>query len=633
MPQSHFSKIRQLLLLEEEQESARYIEGFLNLSLKQREESGKSLLNMRAAEFHFSPAEHQLITFVSDKNKELPVFSLDVGDVVTVSEDPNELHGLPIGTVFEKSKDEIVLAFNRRLPSWLTENSIYHLNRAGMSPIYQKMSKTLDIVESAVNDDLSFFRDLSLGIKKPNAVTSIEVKDIDFFNTDLNKWQKEAVQKALSSKDVSLIHGPPGTGKSTVLVEIIQQALKEKKSVFVTAPSNTACDLLLERMLEKGVSCLRLGHPARVKKHLHEHTLDYWLAHHPYAELINEYESEIHHKFKKQDRRKERVWIERSEMKQTRDEVRFFKMQIKELQKNIGKQLVSNDHVFVGTHTSAMDPIFRNRQFDLVVMDETTQGIEPSSWVPILFAKKIILAGDHCQLSPTVFSEEAKRKGLGISLFERLIAVLDEDHKSLLRVQYRMNENIMNFPSKQFYDNKLIADDSVKGHLLKDLDGVKDSDMSSTPVLFLDTAGKGFEEQMKPGSESRYNDEEAVLLIEKLNEILELGANPKDVCVISPYKAQVQLLTRKIDNRDIEVRSVDGFQGREKEVVLISLVRSNVEGELGFLNDTRRMNVAMTRAKRKLIVIGDGATLASIPFYKDFIQYTESIGAYKSCWE
>lgn len=289
--------------------------------------------------------------------------------------------------------------------------------------------------------------------------------------------------------------------------------------------------------------------------------------------------------------------------------------------------------VFVGTLASIGDRSLEDRLFDILVIDEATQATEPMTWIPMTHAKKVVMAGDHFQLPPTVRSKEAEEKGLGITLFERFYDLLGEGSKQLLERQYRMNETIMGFSSREFYKNLLVADESVKSQSLSGLPGVRGCAETKEPLLFIDTAGKGFEEKLEEGSESRYNVEEAELLLSQLNKMLELGVPPAQIAVISPYSAQVRFLASQTPHPDIEIDSVDGFQGREKEFVIVSLVRSNMEGELGFLADTRRMNVAMTRARRKLIVIGDSATLSSIKFYADFMKYAEEVGGYKSAWE
>jgi predicted DNA helicase len=271
--------------------------------------------------------------------------------------------------------------------------------------------------------------------------------------------------------------------------------------------------------------------------------------------------------------------------------------------------------------------------FDLVIIDEATQATEPITWIPMAKTQRVIMAGDHFQLPPTVRSKEAEEKGLGVTLFERYYEILKDESKQLLELQYRMHEKIMGFSSRMFYQGLLVAHESVKDHTLADLKHVEKNHDTKEPLLFIDTAGKGFEERLEVGSESRFNPEEAGLVLIELEKMLKYGVDPNEIAVISPYSAQVRFLTSKSPDPKVEIDSVDGFQGREKDLVIVSLVRSNMEGEMGFLADTRRMNVAMTRARRKLIVIGDSSTLSSIKFYKDFISYAEEVGGYKTVWE
>jgi predicted DNA helicase len=244
-----------------------------------------------------------------------------------------------------------------------------------------------------------------------------------------------------------------------------------------------------------------------------------------------------------------------------------------------------------------------------------------------------VLAGDHCQLPPTVISREAASEGFDISLFERLFAQFGEQAAQLLAVQYRMHAAIMNFSSRQFYDGSLIAHESVRDHLLSGLPGIADNEFTSRPVDFIDTAGAGFDEELEPDGESRRNPGEARLICRKVNELIEAGLNESAIAVIAPYAAQVRLLREMLSFEKLEIDTVDGFQGREKEAVLISLVRSNAEGQIGFLSDVRRMNVALTRARRKLLVVGDSATISSHLFYQELLDYFEGIGAYRTVWE
>lgn len=629
----HFDHLRQLVEMEDAEEAARYQQEFLKRSPEERELTGQALLRLKIQEFHFSPAGHRLVTFRYSDDKKIALYSPDAGDIVSLSYDPNDLFDMPTGTVYEKSQETITVAFNRTLPEWVHDAGIYHLNISGARATSKKMLETLARTASAEHNRLAFFRDLSLGIRKPESFDPVSEKSLTLFNPGLNKYQQEAVRMGLAVRDIALIHGPPGTGKTTALIEIIRQTTALGQTVFASAPSNTACDHLLECLTGAGVPALRLGHPARIMKHLRQHTLDFKLAHHPYAKTVDEMESELDRLFVKKERHQGRRELSRDERMNLSEDIHALKSNIRELNQQIFKQVVDGAPVFVGTHTSASDPILRSRVFHLVVMDEASQATEPSAWIPAQRAEKIILAGDHFQLPPTVMSKKAEEGGLNKTLFERLHRLLGEEWKTLLRIQYRMHEKIMNFSSKEFYEGKLIADESVKKHCLADLAYVTRSPETEEVFLFLDTAGRGFEERLEPGSESRYNTEEAQLVLTHLKKLLAAGVKGADIAVISPYSAQVRLLASLMPDPEIEVDSVDGFQGREKEAVILSLVRANVEGEMGFLTDTRRMNVAMTRARRKLVVIGDSATLGAIDFYKDFIQYAESIGGYRSSWE
>lgn len=641
----HFERLKKLLELEEAEEFEQFRQSFLQKTPEERQLAGKALLRLKITEFHFSPAGHRLVSFAYADGKPLPLYSPDPGDMVDLSphlfpspvtrgEDRRGDEDLPLGTVYEKEKDVITVAFRRELPVWAHEKGLYHLNIAGSRASSKKMEEALRKTSQAEHNRLAYLRDLSLGIRQPESFDPVDEKQILFFNARLNPWQRKAVLMGLGVRDIGLVHGPPGTGKTTVLVEIIRQTIVQGKTVFATAPSNTACDHFLECLIGCGVPAIRMGHPARIMHHLRAHTLDFKLAHHPDAKTVEEWEFELERLLTQKDRKRDRgSGLSREQYLNIQDEIKALKENIRDLDHHIFKQVMQSTLVFVGTHTSAADPLFKGREFDLVVMDEASQATEPSAWIPISRAHKIILAGDHFQLPPTVISKKAEEGGLGKTLFERFHNKLSEEYRTLLRVQYRMNEKIMEFSSREFYNGKLIADESVKNHCLADLPEVKRKKETEETFLFLDTAGQGFEEKLEPGSESRYNAEEAGLVLRHLKKLLEDGVLASQIAIISPYSAQVRLLASQIPLPEIEVDSVDGFQGREKEAVILSLVRSNVEGEMGFLADTRRMNVAMTRARRQLIVIGDSATLGSMAFYKDFIQYAESIGAYRSSWE
>jgi len=628
--QKYLLLLKDLIALEEQNELEEIRSTFVDLSAAEREARGKALLNMVLREKHFSPAAHVLATFARENQKPLPLFSLEPGDLIRLMPYSLPIEEYPSGTVYEKTKETITVAFSQELPEWLEEGFVCHLLRAVNRSNYERMDRTLeDVISSDRDEELGRLRDISFGLKKPE---SAEIDVPEWFDPGLNDAQKKAVLTALAAQDVALLHGPPGTGKTRALVEIIRQCLSGGKNVFVTAPSNTACDNLLERLVERGVNALRLGHPARITTALREHTLDFKLALHPDAEAIIEEEAALAHLEKRQERYHTRRSPGPAAERELRAEIGTIRQRVKSLKKELFDRVMKETEVIVGTPVSVFDRTLREKHFDVVIFDEATQSIEPMAWIPLSRTRKTIMAGDHFQLPPTVRSKEAEAKGLGKTLFERFYERLEPRFKTLLNVQYRMNDKIMGFSSKVFYEGLLIADESVKNRVLCDLKGVLKTPETESPFLFIDTAGKGFEESLEEGSESRYNLEEANLVLGELKKMLDAKVPANEIAVISPYSAQVRLLTSLCPDPAVEIDSVDGFQGREKELVLVSLVRSNVQGELGFLTDTRRMNVALTRARRKLIAVGDSATLSSIPFYKNLIEYADSIGGYASAW-
>jgi predicted DNA helicase len=298
------------------------------------------------------------------------------------------------------------------------------------------------------------------------------------------------------------------------------------------------------------------------------------------------------------------------------------------------ERILDEAKIVCATLTGLDSQLLGQRHYDIVVIDEACQGTEPAAWVPLLRANKLILAGDHCQLPPTIISPEAADRGLAVSLQERLIGLYGPQVSRLLTVQHRMHSAIMGFSNAEFYGGELVAHESVANHLLRDLPGVTSDPLTDTPVQFIDTAGASYDEELEEDTGSRRNVQEAALAVKKVRALLALGVSATQIGVITPYRAQVRLLRERLsDVPGLEIDSVDGFQGREKEAIIVSLVRSNNEGEIGFLADTRRTNVALTRARRKLIVIGDSATLANDDFYQRMLTYFETIGALSSVWE
>ena len=449
--------------------------------------------------------------------------------------------------------------------------------------------------------------------------------------TTLNPPQIDAVQFGLAAKDVAVIHGPPGTGKTTTLAELIFQAVQSGQKVLACAPSNTAVDNLLEKLVGLIPAVVRVGHPARVFEALRDHTLDELVDNDPSTEVIRDMRREV----KELIRIAEKGFRSRDGYRRRRElfaEAGQLRGQIRSLEKTVIRNVIDSADV-ICTTTTIDDDLLNDRTFDLVVIDEACQCTLPSVWQAVLRAEKIVLAGDHCQLPPTVLSDQAAARGMKNSLMQRLI---ERDGESILRqltVQYRMHESIMNFSSNAFYDGKLIADVSIKRHRLCDLPDVVELPLTTLPVEFIDTAGAEFDEQMEPDGESKLNPGEARLVVQLVGELIEAGISPAEIGIIAPYAAQVRLLRGQLNVIGLEIDTVDGFQGREKEVIIFTMVRSNERREIGFLADTRRTNVALTRARRKLIVIGDSATLAAHRFYEGMLENFESLNAYRSVWE
>ncbi|MEZ2445627.1 AAA domain-containing protein [Chitinophaga sp. RCC_12] len=458
-----------------------------------------------------------------------------------------------------------------------------------------------------------------------------------YVNPALNASQQSAVNKILSAGDLAIVHGPPGTGKTTTLVQAIKALIKqEQQQILVVAPSNTAVDLLSEKLSDEGLNVLRVGNPARVSERLMSLTLDSKISEHASIKEIKRLKKQANefrdmaHKYKRNFGK-----AERDQRKALFDEARKIMKEVGNTEQYIIDDLISKAQVITATLVGANHYTVKNLKYHTVVIDEAGQALEPACWIPILKAQKVILAGDHCQLSPTVKSEEAARKGLSTTLLEKCTA-LHPESVTLLEEQYRMHATIMGYSSSIFYEDKLRAHASVAGHLLFSEDN---------PLSFVDTAGCGFDEKLDGTSTT--NPEEAVFLFKHLTRLVTaLGEHyqPKDfptVAVISPYKQQIQLLKEQLHHSPllqpyadkISVNTIDSFQGQERDIVYISMTRSNTENKIGFLSDIRRMNVAMTRARKKLVVIGDSGTLSQLGFYADFITYAEHKNAYQSAWE
>lgn len=465
----------------------------------------------------------------------------------------------------------------------------------------------------------------------------------------LNATQAAAANKILAAEDLAIVHGPPGTGKTTTLVQaILSLSARDDDSaheggqtsaanqILATAPSNTAVDLLSEKLSDLGLNVLRIGNPARVSESQQALTLDSRIAEHPGAREIKKLKRraaefrDMAHKYKRNFGP-----AEREQRKALFDEARRLLKDVDRIEAGILADLLSKAHVITATLVGANNPVIRDRAFGTAVIDEAGQALEPASWIPVLKARRLILAGDHCQLPPTVKSAAAAQGGLGATLLERNIR-LHPEAVVLLEEQYRMHRLIMGYSSRTFYEDRLMAHPSVSDQRLFEED---------RPLSFIDTAGCGYEENRDEAGVN--NPEEASFLLRHAAQLVtaletrySIGNFPT-MAIISPYRLQVQLLQELMANspelrryaHKITVNTIDSFQGQERDIVYIGLTRSNPDSRIGFLSEIRRMNVAMTRARRKLVVIGDSATLAQTPFYNAFIEYAERHDAWQSAWE
>ncbi|MDN3688211.1 IGHMBP2 family helicase [Cyclobacterium jeungdonense] len=520
------------------------------------------------------------------------------------------------------------------LPDWINDGKL-GVELLFDETSYKVMEKAIKKVMQAENNRLAHLRDILLGNGKP-AFSDIPGKT----DETLNISQNEALDLIFRAQDMAVVHGPPGTGKTTSLVRAVVAAVTSTPQVMVCAPSNTAVDLLVEKLTEAGLNVLRLGHPSRVEENLIQQTVDAKVLAHPsfkdYKKLKKSGEEFKRNaqKFKRSfgSAEREKRSLQQKEARRCFDEARL-------LYDYMVQSVLDSSQVIACTLVGSAGSILKGRQFPVVFLDEAAQALEPASWIPLLQADKVVMAGDHCQLPPTIKSRKAA-EGLQHTLFEKAIS-RQPGASSMLSIQYRMPQKIMAFPNELFYGGALAAAPNTSFHYLS----------ASEPVMeFIDTAGSGFLEHQDRETVSIANKEEALMALRLLQSLIRRIGWMQDenqawqVGLIAPYRAQVRLIRQYLDESEewlflkqkmenISINTVDGFQGQEKDIILISLTRSNPQGEIGFLSDTRRMNVALTRAKRKLIVIGDSATIGCHPFYQAFLDHVQVNDCYHSVYE
>ena len=558
------------------------------------------------------------------------------------------------GVITSVRRDKLLLATTKvELPDWVLGGSKLGGSKLGVDLTfdevsYREMENALSEVMRARDNRLAELRDVLLGARQ--AGFRADKADDLFYPSPLNDSQLAAVRQVITAQDVAIIHGPPGTGKTTTLVQAILETIRRERRVLVCAPSNTAVDLLTEKLAERGVNVIRMGNPSRVSDLLLQHTLDARVMAHPsYAKMRAMRETAAQHRntaSQSADVHARQFGSEgREHRRLLRDEARTLSQAADDLERFITEDVLESVQVITSTLVGASNRNIRHLSFDTVFIDEAAQALEPGCWIPIAKGQRVVLAGDHHQLPPTVKSEKAAREGLRETLFEKCIKRQPATAR-MLTVQYRMHEQIMAFSSEQFYGGQLEAHHTVR---YAGLDAYDESFAPDLPVEFIDTAGLGFLEITIPESRSTANPEEADLLLKRLAQLLERHDSAAhdqgplkslSIGVIAPYRAQINYLKDAIEEnaalnslqhrRMLSVGTVDSFQGQERDIIAISLTRSNQHGEIGFLSDIRRMNVGMTRARRKLLLVGDSSTLSSNPFFMDLLAHVKRIGGYRS---
>jgi superfamily I DNA and/or RNA helicase len=634
--QNQLQKTLELIKLERQADLEYYRQKVLLRSLQQRTKEGTTWYPVKLKRDYIGTGERLIIEIERTTHLDQP-HAFQSGKSVSVFSNAGgkQEHDHVNGVINYVRDNTMVVTLNvDELPEWIYD-SLLGVDVMFDEMSYREMEFALKEVINAENSRVADLREILLGNKKAIAHESSRAH---VSNANLNESQVAALHKVLNSQDVGFIHGPPGTGKTTTLVQAIVMILGNEKQVLVCAPSNAAVDLLADKLSEKGLSVLRLGHPARVTEQSLSKTLDARIADHPsYRELralrkkmeqLKSTALKYKRNFGYQERQQRKLLLQESKaLKADADMLEFY----------IVNDLLQNMQVICCTLVGSSHPVLRGKKFKTAFIDEAAQALEPASWIPLLRTQRIIFAGDHQQLPPTIKSNEAARLGLAVTLFEKGIERHPE-RAAMLTVQYRMHEDIMKFSSRYFYSDELIAHESVKETLLTP---------TEQPVEFIDTAGCGYNEEQDPETLSRFNREEASLLIQQVETLIERIGTTQwldqslSLGIITPYRAQVDYLNKLADASTvleplhglITINTVDAFQGQERDVIAISFVRSNDKSEVGFLGDIRRTNVAMTRARKKLIMVGDSATLGSHSFYNELLEYVQQKGFYKSAFE
>jgi superfamily I DNA and/or RNA helicase len=609
----------------------------LELSLAERVERGIALRGLVLEDTDAAAGDRAVLWFKAPASVDLRELRLGSGEPVRLWAKQPEGPELETGVISRVERGRLAVVTSAVYGEFLEEGGV-NLDREAPEVTFERGFAAIARLRDAKSGTRTAeWREAlygeGLSAEPPHSKDAGAVVPLD---AGLNASQLAAVSFAVSAPRLALIHGPPGTGKTRTLVEVVRQCLRRGERLLLTAASNTAVDTLAERLIAAGVPLLRLGHPARVASAVVDSTLDARLDASDARKRARRLMSEANELRRKIDKRRARGSLSYEEWRSLTAEARARSAEARG-RLELARELIFNEAKLVcATAAGADSGLLARFQFDRVILDEATQAADPIALIPLLLAPRAVMAGDPCQLSPTVVGPSANTKdGLSRTLFERLAEQHGARIVRLLDTQYRMHAALMQFPNESMYEGQLKAAPEVAARVLSDLAGVREDSLRPGPLVFLDAAGQGWTDRKTKDQPSTSNPGQAERVAVEVRRVLRRGLVPAELAVITPYAAQVKLLRdllRSEVDAGLEIGSVDGFQGREKEAIVVDLVRSNDDGDIGFLKDVRRMNVALTRAKRFLLVVGDSATLASDRFYTRFMDAAEAQAAVLSAW-
>ncbi|NXE98238.1 SMBP2 protein, partial [Menura novaehollandiae] len=605
-----------------------------SVSLKELQRRGVCLLKLQVTSQRTGLYGRLLVTFQPrkwDSDPELPSNSFGPGDIVGLYDSAGQGDPLCTGVVTRVTSKAVTVALEEPRDGELgmDHERSFRLLKLANDVTYNRLKRALTALRQYRGGPASDLIDVLFFASAPRAFP--ETKPLELLNASLDASQREAVSFSLAQRELAIIHGPPGTGKTTTLVEIVLQAVQQGLKVLCCAPSNVAVDNLVERLAGSRAQLLRLGHPARLLQPIQQHSLDAVLARGDNARIVADIRKDIDQAWAKTKKAQDK-----GERSHFLGEIKTLRKELKEREEAAMAAALSQASVVLATNTGASSDgplkLLPDTHFDLVVIDECAQALEASCWIPLLKAPKCILAGDHKQLPPTIVSQRAAASGLSLSLMERLAGHYGERAVRMLTVQYRMHRDIMEWASAELYGGRLSAHPSVAQHLLRWLP----SWITSLWQPFLLFWGRWAH---FPGlyslSLSVPVPGEVQLVGMHVQALVDAGVKAKDIAVVAPYNLQVDMLRQHLSHShpELEIKSVDGFQGREKEAVILSFVRSNRKGEVGFLAEERRINVAVTRARRQVAVVCDSHTVGSRPFLRRLLDHLSQRGLVRSAFE